>query len=175
MFTPLQKTDTPFWESIFTMPFKTARGTRIQTCKYRLIHRILPCNERLFKFTVKPSSTYELCIDSDSLIHFLFINCEKIKGFWDSWAIWWLNLTGYNILDDEFLIECLLFGFPGNSNNARIINFCTLYIKYFIYTHIIKGNNNFEFLGYLTYLKHVLMIEEKNLDHKTPRKILCHP
>ncbi len=37
-----------------------------------------------------------------------------------------------------------------------LINFCTLYAKYFIYTNQIKGNNNFEFLGYLTYLKYVL-------------------
>ncbi len=27
--------------------------------------------------------------------------------------------------------------------------------------HKIKGNNNIEFLGYLTYLKHILMIEER--------------
>ncbi len=37
----------------------------------------------------------------------------------------------------------------------------THYAKYFIYTHKIKGNNNFEFLGYLTYLNHVLKIEER--------------
>ncbi len=47
-------------------------------------------------------------------------------------------------------MECLLFGFPGNCSNARLINFCTLYAKYFIYKHKIKGNNNSEFLGYLT-------------------------
>ncbi len=90
-----------------------------------------------------------------------FINCEKTKAFWDSWTTWWLNLTGYNILDNEFLIECLLFGFPGNSNIARLINFCTLSANYFIYTHKIKGNNIFEFVGYLTYLKRVVMIEER--------------
>ncbi len=54
----------------------------------------------------------------------------------------------------------MLFGFPGDSNNARLIHICTLYAKYVIYTHKIKSNNNFEFLDCLTYLKHVLMIEE---------------
>ncbi len=91
----------------------------------------------------------------------LFINCEKTKDFWNSWTTWSLNLTGYNILDNEFLVECLLFGFPGNSNNARLIKFCTLYAKYFIYTDKIKGNNNFEFLCYIIYQKHVLMIETR--------------
>ncbi len=83
-----------------------------------------------------------------------------------------LGQTGYNIVDNEFLIECLLFGFPGNSSNARLINFCALYAKYFIYTHKIKGNNNFEFLGYMTYLKHVLMIEERICIAKHQEKAL---
>ncbi len=62
---------------------------------------------------------------------------------------------------DSQTISNKLITYPGNSSNARLVNFCTLYAKYFIYTHKIKGNNNFEFLGYLTSLKHVLMIEEK--------------
>ncbi len=99
---------------------------------------------------------------------YFFINCEKNTAFWDFWAIWWLNLTGYNILDDEFLIEYLLPGFPGNSNNARLINFYTIYAKYVIYTHIIKGNNNFELCGYVSYLKHVLVIEERICITKHP-------
>ncbi len=115
-----------FLETIFRMPFITVRDTRIQTFQYRLIHRIVPCNDWLFKLTEKPSSTCEYRFHSDSLIYFL-INCEKTKAFWDSWVTWWLNLTGCNIEDNEFLIECLLFGFPSNSSNARLINFITLY------------------------------------------------
>ncbi len=58
----------------------------------------------------------------------------------------------------------------GNSSNARLINFCTLYAKYFIYTHKIKGNNNFEFLRYLTYLKHVL--KKESALQNTKKKLL---
>ncbi len=76
--TPLKKTDTSFWKSIFRMPFITVRDTRIQTFQYRVIHRIVPCNEWLFKLTVKPSSTCEYCFHSDSLIH-IFINCKRSK------------------------------------------------------------------------------------------------
>lgn len=36
-----------------------------------------------------------------------------------------------------------------------------------------QGNNNFEFPGYLTYLTHVLLIEENSLLRKTPRQIPC--
>ncbi len=29
-------------------------------------------------------------------------------------------------MDEEFFTECLIFGFPGNSKNAKLINLCTL-------------------------------------------------
>ncbi len=69
----------------------------------------------------------------------------------------------------------MLFGFPGNSNNARLINVCFLYAKYLIYAHKIKGNNNFEFLGNLTYLKYVLMIEERMCIAKHQEKSFAPP
>ncbi len=75
------------------------------------------------------------------------------------------------------IIECLLFGFTGNSSYPRLINFCTFYAKYFIDTHKIKDNNSFECLGYLlsglpkTCSDHW----RKNLHHKTPRNIICPP
>ncbi len=133
----MENTDSSFWKSIFRMPFNTVRDTRIQMFQFWLIHRIIPYNEWLFKLRVKPSSICEYCTDSDSLTHF-FINCEMTRAFWDSGAAWWLNRTGYNILVEEFLIKCLVFGFPGNNNNAKMINFCTLYAKYFIYNHKMK-------------------------------------
>ncbi len=51
------------------------------------------------------------------------------------------------ILVDEFLIECLVFGFPRNTNNAKMINIYTFYAKYFIYNHKMKGNNNLNSLA----------------------------
>ncbi len=72
VFTPLKMTDTSFWKSIYIMPFITVRDTKIQTFQYRSIHRIVPCNEWLFKLTVKPCSTCVYCFHSDSLIHFFY-------------------------------------------------------------------------------------------------------
>ncbi len=72
VFIPLKKTDRSFWKSIFRMPFITVRDTRIQTFQYCLIHRIVPCNEWLFKLTVKPYITCEYCFHSDSLIHLFY-------------------------------------------------------------------------------------------------------
>ncbi len=61
----------------------------------------------------------------------------------------------------DHLTECLIFGFPGNSNNAERIKFCNIYAKYYIYIHKINGNNNFDLLGFLSYFKTVLLIDTK--------------
>ncbi len=47
----------------------------------------------------------------------------------------WIVLTGFNIMDEEFLTECFILGFPGNSKNGKPIIFCTLYAKFFIYLY----------------------------------------
>ncbi len=66
-----------------------------------------------------------------------------------------------------------MFGFPGNTNNAKLINFCTLYAKYFIYNHTMKGNNNnFEFLGYMIYIKISLYLKKGSVSQNTKKNLL---
>ncbi len=31
---------------------------------------------------------------------------------------------------DHFILECIIFGFPGSSQNSKLINYCILYAKY---------------------------------------------
>ncbi len=69
------------------------------------------------------------------------------------WASWWMNLTDFDISEDDTTFECILFGFPGQINNSILINYCILYAKFYIYTQTINNNNNMEFLCYLPVLK----------------------
>ncbi len=77
-FAALENTHTTLWKSIFRMLFNKVRDTRIQTLQFRLIHRIVPCDEWLFTLTVKPSSLRDFCTHSDSLIHFS-MNAKRQK------------------------------------------------------------------------------------------------
>ncbi len=71
-----------------------------------------------------------------------------------------MNLTGFDICEDHTAFECILFGFPGQTNNSILINYCILYAKFYIYTQTINNNNYFEFLCYLPVLKNGLLVEE---------------
>ncbi len=134
------------------MPFKTARDTQIHSFQFRIIHRTIACNEWLTNLTIKSTNKCNFCEHTDSIIHFFFINYEKTNQFWKTWAMWWKGLTGFDITINNFILECIIFGFPDNIQNIKLINYCILYANYFIYKNKMNGIEKIGFLGYLSYL-----------------------
>ncbi len=49
-------------------------------------------------------------------------------------------MTGFNIREENHIYESILFGFPGGSDNAIVINYCMLYAKH-IYLEKLKDEN----------------------------------
>ncbi len=84
--------------------------------------------------------------------------------------------TLYNSVPSEKEELCsikknILFGFPGISDDAIVINYCVLYAKHYIYLEKLKENKNqnpfnIDFLGYLSKLKYILKIEKSICTNK---------
>ncbi len=45
---------------------------------------------------------------------------------------WWENISGIKIKNSSVLNECIIFGFPGDSDVIEVLNYCVLYAKYYI-------------------------------------------
>ncbi len=90
---------------------------------------------------VKPDGKCTYCKNTDSITHFL-IDCKSNKLFWKSLAKWWQSMTRLNIRDESHIHESILFGFPGRSDDAIVINYCILYAKHYIYLEKLKENKN---------------------------------
>ncbi len=56
--------------------------------------------------------------------------------------------------------ECVIFGFPDNDDNTKVLNLCIPLAKYYIYIQKLKGNDNIEMYAYMAYLKQQLSIEK---------------
>ena len=56
--------------------------------------------------------------------------------------------------------ECILFGYPGECDLIKTINYCILTAKYFVYIRKLFNNNDLDFYQYLVLLKHHLSLEE---------------
>ncbi len=47
--------------------------------------------------------------------------------------IWWTNISELDISNFDHLEECVLIGFPGENKIFKVIKFCILMAKYYIY------------------------------------------
>ncbi len=73
-----------------------------------------------------------------------------------------LSITGFNLKEEDYIYEYILFGFPGKSDNTIVANYCILYAKQYIYLEKLNNKNtnfNVDFLGYLSHLKYILKME----------------
>ncbi len=61
------------------------------------------------------------------------LTAKKTTNFLKTLAFWWKRLTWFDITVDKFTIECIIFGFQGSIQNTKLINYCILYAKHFIY------------------------------------------
>ncbi len=106
----------------------------------------------------------------DLISHFL-IDWKANNRFWKGWAKWWHSLAGFNIRDYPHIRESILFGFPGDNDDAIDIHYCILYAKHFIYREKLSNQNKStsDFLGYLSHLKYVLKIEKKHVCIAKPK------
>ncbi len=84
----------------------------------------------------------------------------KVAEFWYFRFNWWEILSGIDIRDRQLIEECILFDFPINNDVMYVLNFCTLYAKYYIYIQWLFNNKTLDRYVCLTQLKQALKIEE---------------
>ncbi len=145
------------------MPFKTVRETKIQTIQYRIIHRIIPCNEWLHNIKIRDNNKCNFCPGIDTISHF-FITCAKNKIFCKSWSTWWNSLSKTELSKCHNAEECILLGFGGNEDFIDALNFSILIAKQYIYYQRLTNENKIDFLSYL-----LLILKNK----QQIEKLLC--
>lgn len=122
------KTD---WKNIFILPFRTTTETKLQWLQLQIIHRIIPCNNFLFKIKVTDSPTCSFCKEDLETIEHLFADCHIVKELWSNIEEWISNKFDRHISFDR---KSILFGKFGNQNIYKCDNLIILTIKQYIYT-----------------------------------------
>jgi hypothetical protein len=127
--------DADKWSHIFQVPFKSCRETYLQSFQYRIIHRILLCNNWLFNLKISDSNlcTYRYCNskDIDSIQHHL-ITCTPVVTFWNNFVNWWNRLNFSKLL--PLVEENRILGVSTSSNEDVVLNFCLILATRYIYT-----------------------------------------
>ena len=152
--------DVNIWSNIFKQAFTITRETALQTFQYKIIHRLIVCQKKLWDMKLVDSPVCLYCNKIDDLRHF-FIFCEKSNQFWNSFFNWWNSLGDIKISDDcDSLEECVLFGFQIEGGIFSVLNYCILLAKNYIYNQRLHNDNDIDFYQYLIILRYKLKIEK---------------
>ena len=61
------------WTDVFLRPYICLRETKLQSFQYKIIHRIINCNKKLFDMRIKNSPLCTYCDQTDDIGHFFFL------------------------------------------------------------------------------------------------------
>jgi hypothetical protein len=144
------------WKNIFFLPFETVRETQLQTFQYKIIHRLITCNAKLFKMKLTDSPICSYCHEEDTIHHF-FLFCPKVREFWSLFFNWWNRLGDLQIphSGEEFI----LFGYQSKEETLNVLNYCLLHAKFYVYKQRLFHNNSLDLYKFLVQLKYKLQIE----------------
>ena len=100
------------WKDIFELPYNITTEPYLQSYQYKILHRILNCNDRLFKWKIKASPECDSCGMTDTIEHRLF-DCVEANKIWKCIQQWIKNVLEVNI---NLTICEIIFGIPINND-----------------------------------------------------------
>lgn len=117
------------WKEIYKSPYQVARDTKLQAFQYRVIHRTIPCNRFLKNIRILPTDVCSFCQQSDTIQHFL-VQCLPTKTFWNNISEWLDREAGIQF---NMSLRARLFGVPTSHPRAKVVNFLSIFVKFYIY------------------------------------------
>ena len=74
------------WPDIFRRPYRCSRETTLQSLHFKIVHRIINCNKKLFDMKLKETPVCSFCNEIDDVPHF-FVNCDNVRDIWNDFFI----------------------------------------------------------------------------------------
>ena len=125
--------DSSFWNKTFTLLKTCNQDKWMQMFQYKILHRILATNKKLFQYKIIDSPLCNYCGLEDESIQHLFCECDLATTIWQD-IIEWLKKQGRNI---EYFKDSQII--LGDSNLDPVINRIILTAKIAIFKNK-KGN-----------------------------------
>lgn len=76
----LMNLDTMDWKSVFNLPFKVTKETKLQAFQYSILHRFVPHKRLLYLQNLVTEETCDHCGEIDTILH-RFYECLVSKHF----------------------------------------------------------------------------------------------
>ena len=111
------------------LPYKHTIEPYLQTFQYKIINRLLNCNEKLFTWKVKSSNKCVYCECVDTIEHHLYY-CKQSTLLWNKLLDWFSDNFDIHL---KLTVCEVLFGIPNNTiDEIEILNYCIILAKWYI-------------------------------------------
>ena len=118
----------------FTHIYKVTIDNVLRSFQYRLLHRILFFNDKLYIFGITNSDSCDLCNnDTDSIDHRMW-TCPVIQTLWQKVILWYNGLFNSDIT--VTYIDVIT-----NKSSYLLLDLIILCTKYYIYKSFVKKEN----------------------------------
>ena len=146
------------WADIFTRTFKVVRETKLQSFQLKLVHRILNCNKKIFYMKIKASPQCSYCDGIDDISHFFF-HCPTVQHL----CFFVLRNVEYEDVNFPYYpnVYDILFGVSSMNGGHKVLNFCILHVKYYIYKQRLFNENTMSLREIRNDIRYKLDIEKK--------------
>ena len=121
--------ETHAWHITFALPYKIVHEPYLQSFQFKIIHRIINCNDNLYKWKIIDSPKCNYCTSVDTIEHH-FYYCHISIEFWKKLSHVIYEVFNLNI---QFTVCEILLGLSTHNNfQIKCINFLVLCGKWFL-------------------------------------------
>ena len=145
----------------FTRTFKVVRETKLQSFQFKLIHRIITCNKKVYDIKIKASPQRSYCDEIDDTNH-SFFHCPNVRYLWYLFFQMWNGMEYHRVNFPNYPdVYAILFGIKNMNDGHEVLNFCVLHIKYYIYKQRLFHENTLSIREICNEIRYKLDIERK--------------
>ena len=146
------------WQSLYTIPYKSTKETRLRSFQIKIMHRVIPLNSWLFKSKLSVTPNCDFCLTHKETIEHIFWECNISKNIWFKLKEWLENMN----MTLDLSSKAVLLGDPKNHIYLEHIKLIT---KEYIYNSKLKKKLP-SFEGLIPYIIYKIKIEKEVLSKK---------
>ena len=121
-----QDITTDILKKSFKMLYLSSTSTKIRSFQYRILHRCLGINSKLYEWGIRETNLCDICKKEAETYSHLFYTCEKAQDLWSGVKEWTQLKMGLQL---EICSKTVIFG--TNSPVQNLILNCTKLYIYF--------------------------------------------
>ena len=117
-------------KDIYELPFKVTMENKLRCFQYKVVHKILPTNSKLYKMKLRASPSCDRCNHPHENLFHLLYECPSTHIFWHIVISCWNEKRSENVTLNS---TDILYGYKPELNTCLALNHYVIIAKYHVF------------------------------------------